>query len=112
MPDDSISLPTGIRLMNDSEWNTVVQPVFGGTLPYRWRIWITNALGIGGAPFTIPTSLLATIGWTLSGLGLVGTGIGYLESVVNVGYLMNVGSFYGSDMSLTPATQVERQSMR
>lgn len=99
MADDSISPPTSIRFLNEPEW-AVVQPVFGDTLPYRRRIWITNALGLGGAPFTIPTSMLSTIAWSL--MGLPGTAVGYLGSVVNVGYLMNVGNFCDSDMSLTP----------
>lgn len=96
----SISIPTSARLMNQAEY-AVVTRVLGNTLPYRFRIIITNGAGLGNRPFTIPTSLLSTLGATVAGgfLGgpagaLIGGGVGSLTSFINMAYLMNVGSAY------------------
>ena len=48
-----IELPTKIREMSDAEYR-IVSAVFGSTLPYRFRILITNAAGVNGRAFTIP----------------------------------------------------------
>jgi hypothetical protein len=37
-----------------------VSGVFGATLPYSSRIFITNAAGLNGRLFTIPTSLVSS----------------------------------------------------
>lgn len=94
-----ITVPSQARLMNSDEYE-IVEEVYGDTLPWRIRIIVTNGLGGYNRPFTIPTSLVTTI------LGSAGSGFlapiaavgGYLSSVVNAGYLMNVGSAY-PDMS-------------
>jgi hypothetical protein len=57
--------PTQARWLTSAEW-TIVTDVFGSTLPYQQRVFLTDGLGGGsgsGAPFTIPTSAisLATI---------------------------------------------------
>lgn len=94
-----ITIPTSARLMNSDEYQ-IVDRVYGGTLPYRMRIIITNGLGGYNRPFTIPTSLVRTIlGSAASGfLAPVAALGGYLTSFINLGYLMNVGSAY-PDMS-------------
>jgi hypothetical protein len=92
----SISIPTRARIMSQPEY-TIATRVLGNTLPYRFRIIITNGAGLGNRPFTIPISLLSTLGATIAA-GFVGAAAGYLTSFINVGYLMNVGSAY-PDMS-------------
>lgn len=89
----SISIPTKIRVMNNLEYEIVSQ-VFGNTLPYKVRIWITNGAGKDGRPFTIPTSLIASIlAIPVAGFfgGVVG---GYVASALNLAYLINVGDSY------------------
>lgn len=89
----SIEAPTSVRFPDDKEWK-IVQDVFGDTLPWKRRILITNASGLDGAPFTIPTSLITAIGisWT-------GPIVPYLQSIVNVGYLVNVGKVGEASMA-------------
>lgn len=87
---DGVAVPTKIRVMNASEYK-IVSRVFGSTLPYNWRILITNCLGLRGAPFTIPTSLIST-----SVPSFAGILAGYASSVVNAGYIINVGSDYST----------------
>lgn len=108
--------PTSVRWMNDNEWR-IVSRVFGNTLPFKQRIFITDALGAGsgaGAPFTIPTSLVSSLPAVLAG-GFGGTMLGgpaggaamasftgavsYIGSIVNAGYLMNVGPSDYPDMA-------------
>ncbi|HUF04364.1 MAG TPA: hypothetical protein VMM38_09340 [Aridibacter sp.] len=85
--------------MNSTEYD-IVESVYGDTLPWRIRIIITDGLGGYNRPFTIPTSLVTTVlGSAASGfLASIASVAGYLASVVNAGYLMNVGSAY-PDMS-------------
>jgi len=45
------------RLLDDQEWD-IAKDVFEDTLPFRWRIVVTDACGVGDAPFTIPAALL------------------------------------------------------
>lgn len=90
---NSIQLPTKIRVMSDTEYK-IVSRVFGDTLPYNIRILITNAAGVDGRAFTIPTSLISTIlAIPVAGFlgGLVG---GYIGSAINLAYLINVGDDY------------------
>jgi hypothetical protein len=90
---DSIQLPTKIRVMNGAEYG-IVSRVFGSTLPYKFRIWITNAAGKDGRGFTIPTSLVATI-LSIPVTGFFGGVIGgYVGSALNLAYLINVGDEY------------------
>ena len=105
--------PTRVRWMNDREWRIVTR-VFGSTLPFRQRIFITDALGGGNAPFTIPTSLVrslpAVLGGAFTGTVLGGpaggaalatiTGaLAHVSSLVNIGYLMNIGPGDYADMA-------------
>lgn len=94
-----ITAPTSARIMNSAEY-AIVTSVFGSTLPFRQRIFITNGTGAQNRPFTIPTSLATTaLGAAASGfLAPVTALAGYLTSFINLGYLMNVGSAY-PDMS-------------
>ncbi len=90
---NSIQLPTKIRVMNGAEY-AIVSRVFGDTLPYKFRIWITNAAGKDGRAFTIPTSLVATI-LAIPVTGFLGGVIGgYVASALNLAYLINVGDDY------------------
>ena len=89
----SISLPTKIRVMNTPEYE-IVSRVFGNTLPYKIRIWVTNAAGVDGRAFTIPTSLITTI-LTIPVTGFFGGVVGgYVSSALNLAYLINVGDKY------------------
>lgn len=108
-----MNAPTSARWMNNSEWE-IVSGVFGSTLPFRQRIIITNGLGAQDRPFTIPTSLISSLPSVLAdslaglialppigavlGFG-VGAGLALVGSVVNAGYLMNVGQYAYPDMS-------------
>jgi len=47
-------VPSRLRYLSDSEWE-IVSRVFQDTLPWRRRIFLTNGLGAGNAPFRIPT---------------------------------------------------------
>lgn len=90
---DGIKIPTKIRVMNGTEYG-IVSRVFGNTLPYKIRIWITNAAGMNGRAFTIPTSLISSIlAIPVAGFfgGIAG---GYVASAINLAYLINVGDDY------------------
>jgi len=67
----------------------IVTRVFGDTLPYRFRIIITDGAGLDNRPFTIPTSLVTTL-LGAAGAGFLGVAAGYLTRFINVSYLMNV----------------------
>jgi hypothetical protein len=90
-----VQLPTSVRLMNEAEYQ-LVSRVFADTLPYRIRMIITDAAGLDGRPFTIPTSLLSVAGVASAANFFAGAGLGYLGSVINFAYLLNVGSAYDS----------------
>ena len=87
-----IELPTKIREMSETEYR-IVSAVFGSTLPYRFRILITNAAGVNGRAFTIPTSLLSGL-LGVSPVAFVSAALGYLASAINAAYLINVGVDY------------------
>ena len=97
--------PRQARWPLDSEW-TILTRVFGSTLPFRQRIFITDGLGGADAPFTIPTSAISALpavfasalGGTLLGgpagaaLSAAITGAAaYLLSAVNLAYIVSVG---------------------
>lgn len=86
----SIERPTKIRVMSEAEYG-IVSRVFGDTLPYKFRIWITNAAGIDGRAFTIPTSLISSI-LNVPMQGFFALTGGYATSFINLAYLINVGS--------------------
>lgn len=120
-----MTAPTSARFLTDAEW-TILTEVFGDTLPSRRRILITNGLGAGNAPFTIPTSAIslstipAAIQAALTSLvvqylggqdgmlaraintvGSVGPGalLNSALGVVNLGYLVSVGPAAYPDLS-------------
>lgn len=121
-----MQIPTQIRILTGAEW-AIVQQVYGSTLPLRHRIWITDGLGGGGAPFTIPTSMINT--FAISGLiqaALAGLLMNYLggrdglvsralnltgvvgvnpSTFVNLGYLMNVGPAAYPNMAASEGTR-------
>jgi hypothetical protein len=87
--------PTKVRTMSPVEYH-IVSGVFGPTLPYRSRILVTNAAGLDGRAFTIPTSLVSAILGMNPALFLPTAVAGYLGSIVNLAYLMNVGKDYNT----------------
>lgn len=87
-----ITVPTSARLMSSTEYS-ICEGVFKDTLPFRFRIIITNGSGAGGRAFTIPTSLITTILGTAAA-GFAGAVGGYLTSFMNLAYLINVGNDY------------------
>jgi len=121
-----MQLPTRIRIPNGPEW-AIVEQVFGPTLPLRQRIFITDGLGGGGAPFTIPTSMISALvlpgviqaaltGLVLNYLGgrdgmvsraLNATGAVGLNPVglASLGYLMNVGPGPYANLAATEGTR-------
>ncbi len=106
--------PRSARWMNDQEWEIVTGVYNSSTLPFRQRIFITDALGGGDRPFTIPTSLISSLPAVLAG-GFAGGTLGgpagaaviaaiasagaWVGSLVNLGYIMNVGPGAYRDMS-------------
>jgi hypothetical protein len=90
-----VLLPTKVRTMSVTEYH-IVSGIFGGTLPHRSRILVTNAAGFGGRAFTIPTSLVSSFFSVTPALFLPTAIAGYLGSVANLAYLMNVGKDYNA----------------
>jgi hypothetical protein len=117
--------PTQVRHLNEREWD-ICKSVYGDTLPYKFRIFMTDALAAGGRAFVIPTSAISVLTLTdgaaaallgvilgkLGGLGdkvvklsnrtgLIGQGptLSQITSVVNLGYLVNVGPRHFPDMA-------------
>lgn len=70
--------------------------VFGAALPHPARILITDAAGLNGRPFTMPTSLIpAVLG--MNPVTFLPAAIGgYLGSVLNLAYLINAGKSYNT----------------
>ncbi|MGR3795190.1 hypothetical protein [Vannielia sp. SX4] len=123
-----MQMPSAARLMTTPE-RELVERVYGSTLPSRYRIILTDALGGGGAPFTIPTSLIsaATIpgafgaaldslvlqipgmSWFTSMRNATGSGftditnalrsVSQAAGIINLGYIMNVGAAYPDMMA-------------
>lgn len=110
-----IVLPTDFRHLHAAEWD-IVDSVFGPTLPYRFRVFISNGIGLYNTPFTVPTSVLSSAfiaagiaNPLLSAAGIgglvsspvrlaLGVGAGYGASVVNAGFVMNVGPKYYANL--------------
>lgn len=105
-----IELPTKMRFMSADEYN-IVKGVMGDTLPYRRRILMTDACGVDGRAFTIPTSLLSTITSIPTKGFFAGVSIGYLASVVNLAYLINVGSSKYDEMATTHSALLVHETM-
>ena len=105
-------VPRHARWPLNSEW-TILARVFGSTLPFRQRVFLTDGLGGDDAPFTIPTSAISALPPLLASAyagGLFGpagaalsaaiTGAAvYLFSSVNLAYIVNVGPGPYPDMS-------------
>jgi hypothetical protein len=72
----------------------IVSTVFADTLPYRFRIFVTDAAGADGRAFTIPTSLVSGLLPGNPASFFASLPLGYASSVINAGYLMNVGDDY------------------
>jgi hypothetical protein len=104
-----IELPTKFRLMSSGEYDIVTR-VMGDTLPYRQRIIITDACGVDGRAFTIPTSLLSMIGMVPSNF-LSALPIGYLASIINLAYLINVGSSCYDKLASTEKNLLVHETM-
>ena len=96
-----MELPTKIRNPDPAEWQ-ICKKVFGDTLPLRQRVLITNAYGLGQTKFTIPTAAITAVGMTAASVGLtavtlnplvgiLGSGIAYLQSFISYAYMINVG---------------------
>lgn len=104
-----IELPTKFRLMSSDEYRIVTR-VMGDTLPFRQRIIITDACGVDGRAFTIPTSLISMIGMVPTTF-LAALPIGYLSSVINLAYLINVGSSCYSKLATTEKSLLVHETM-
>jgi len=94
-----ISPPTAARFYNDGEWAIVSRVFTTPYLPWRYRILLTDALGVDSAPFTIPTTVLSSLGLTAA----FGPIAGYISSLTTLGYLVNVGPGSYPDMTATKA---------
>jgi hypothetical protein len=86
--------PTKVRMMNGLEYQ-IARSVFGSTLPHPARILITNAAGLNGRAFTIPSSAFLTV-FGINPATLLPSLLGsYIGSAINLAYFMNVGRDYG-----------------
>ena len=119
--------PSKGRFLNQAEWD-ILHSVYQGTLPLRYRILITDGLGGGNRPFSIPTSAISVLtipaaaqaaytGLITANLGSLGDGLNKLSNatgfmgalalpsqlagVVNLGYIVSVGSAAYADMSVS-----------
>jgi hypothetical protein len=107
--------------LNDAEWG-VLDKVVKGTPPSKQRTFVANGRGLGGAPFTIPTSAVSAVFAAAGGAtspafamwagpagsalrALTGAGTGYFSSFVHVGYIMNVGPVRYADMPKTAGSR-------
>jgi hypothetical protein len=118
--------PSQARFLNQAEWD-ILQTVFVGTLPLRYRIMITNGLGGGNRAFSIPTSAISLLtipaaiqtayaGLVTANLGRLGDGLNaasnatgfmgalalpsQLAGMVNLGYIVSVGPGAYPDMAV------------
>lgn len=118
--------PSKARFLNQAEWD-ILQQVYQGTLPSRYRIMLTNGLGGGNRPFSIPTAAISVLtipsavqaaltGLVTANLGRLGSGINALSNatgfmglgalpsqlagMVNLGYIVSVGQGAFPDMTL------------
>lgn len=107
-----IKLPTKFRHLSDDEWR-IVTDVFEDTVPYQMRVLIANGIGMYNTPFTVPTSVISSALvaagisnplLSVAGIGgllttpvraVAGVGAGYALSVVNAGFVINVGDTWG-----------------
>jgi len=105
-----VILPTNFRQMSAVE-SAIVHTVFGPTLPFQFRIYIADGIGLHNVPFTVPTSVLSS---ALLAAGIanpllpgltprIGLGLaaGYAASVANAGFVINVGPKYYPDVTIT-----------
>ena len=107
--------PRRVRWLTEEEWG-IAQGVFGDTLPFRQRVFLTDAVGANGRAFAIPTSAVSgamlTAGGTLFGapaaalIALVQVG----ASVVNAGYIIGVGPARYPDMTKSPELLVHEMT--
>jgi hypothetical protein len=106
-----IQIPTRVRFMNRSEY-ALVKRVMGNTLPWRRQIIMTNGAGESGRAFTIPISFASAVfGSAIAPLlAPIILAQSYLTSVVNAGFLMNVGTHY-NDMSVHNPTLLVHETM-
>ena len=109
MAVSGITVPTTARLMRETEWAFVCKVFTADRLPWKERIILTDGAGVDGACFTMPTSLIPTVFGAALGalsfppLAALMAGAGYIGSIVNVGYIMNLGAWCKHDMSKTRA---------
>jgi hypothetical protein len=106
-----IVLPTNFRHLTSAEW-AVVDLVFGSTLPFRFRVFVADGIGLHNTPFTVPTTVISSallaagIANPIAGLFppriALGVGVGYLMSATNAGFVMNVGAAYYPDLTIDP----------
>jgi hypothetical protein len=106
-----VILPTKFREISAVEWG-IVTTVFGATLPYQFRIYIADGIGLHNVPFTVPTSVISS---ALLAAGIanpflpalapripLALAAGFGASIVNAGYVINVGPKYYPDLTITP----------
>jgi len=105
-----VILPTKFRHLNGAEW-AIVNTVFGPTLPFQFRVFAADGIGLHNVPFTVPTSVISS---ALMAAGIAnplapGTAVrapvallaGFGASIGNAGYVMNVGPKYYPDLTIT-----------
>lgn len=75
MEEGTVRAPTRVRWMNDDEWRIVARVFTADRLPFKQRIFITDAQGAYDAAFTIPTSMVSSLPAVLAS-GFGGTMLG------------------------------------
>jgi hypothetical protein len=87
-----------LRYLTPREWGAAAA-VFGTSLPPRERIILTDLVGLGGRPFTVPASSLSALGAVLSPALLLSL---YSNPQLFQGrILVNMGRSFGDPLSYT-----------
>jgi len=111
----SWSPPRQVRWLTSDEWR-IVSGVFGRTLPFRQRVFLTDAAGADRRAFAIPTSAISGGVFTALGalrgpVGMALTGsIQWATSAVNTGYIIGVGPARFGDMTQHPGLLVHEMT--
>ncbi|MDP9114722.1 MAG: hypothetical protein M3O20_13720 [Acidobacteriota bacterium] len=105
-----VILPTNFRHLSAAEWS-IVNTVFGPTLPFQFRVFVADGIGLHNVPFTVPTSVISS---ALLAAGIanpllpalapripLALAAGYGASIGNAGFVMNVGPKYYPDLTIT-----------
>lgn len=111
----SWSPPRQVRWLTSDEWD-IVAGVFGDTLPYRQRVFLTDAAGADRRAFAIPTSAISGGMLTAPSVMMGPAAVALMAliqwgaSIVNAGYIIGVGPARFGDMTRHPGLLVHEMT--